>query len=85
MDTDVQIFVREAATRRFVAEDGSWVAALRDSRKFRNTWDATEFCLKRKLKGVQIVMRMGEDERYDVIIDCPHDARLRWEQRRRGV
>ncbi len=73
--TSVAIFVREKNTYRFVAQDGTWVPGFDESRKFRTTWEAADFCQKFNLAGAQIVMRLGTDERFDIVIDVPHDPR----------
>jgi hypothetical protein len=73
MDSNVLIFIREATTFKFANESGVWIRGFAKARKFRSTWEAVEFSLKRNLREAQIVMRTAGDVRYDVILDCLHD------------
>lgn len=61
------IFVRECRSSRFLDSKGGWVETFDDAARFFNQWQASDFCREHKVRGAEIVLRLG-DAKNDVII-----------------
>ena len=62
------IFVRQNGTFRFLNLQGDWVARFDEAARFRSTWEACDFCLKKSVHKAEIVLRVG-DPAFDTTID----------------
>jgi hypothetical protein len=65
----MKVFIRQTATGKFFTESGRWSLRIEKAQNFQQTLKAKEFCRKKILADVEIVLNFG-DKKWDVVL--PH-------------
>ncbi len=68
MNEKTMVFVREKTTCKFLDENGALIVPFSKALTFGSIPAAINFCFKKSVRDVQIVIRM-DDPPYDLVLD----------------